>query len=110
MGKNMGGLWRDPERRRVAWDLFMVAMALINVLLIAFDMTYQWLRPTYLQSIPGVVALYDPVKGIRPHPTTQRLVRELDTSRDYLEALGDRPASARRTCLDAARADVPGHA
>jgi hypothetical protein len=93
MGKNMGSLWRNPERRRVAWDLFMVAMALINVLLIAFDMTYQWLRPTYLQSIPGVVALYDPVKGMRPHPTTQRLVRELDTSRAYLEALGDRPAN-----------------
>jgi hypothetical protein len=92
MGRKMGWLQKEPERRRIVWDLFMVAMALIDLALIGFDLTYLWSRPTYLQAAPRLAALYDPVKGIRPHPVSQRLLRELDTLRDYLEGLGDRPA------------------
>lgn len=58
--------------RQVAWDLFMVYLAVINLSLILFDLTYLWLRPTYFQYLPVVTRIYDPVKGIEPHPLTQR--------------------------------------
>ncbi|MFT3921841.1 MAG: hypothetical protein QM778_04845 [Myxococcales bacterium] len=70
----------------------MVAVALVDLALIGFDLTYLWLRPTYLRVAPGLVALYDPVKGMRPHPASQGLLREMDATRDYLRSLGDSPA------------------
>src|SRR5690242_19451638 len=92
MGRNMGRLWQGPGRRRVLWDLFMVTMALVDLALIGFDLTYLWLRPTYLQVAPGLVTFYDPVKGVRPQPASQQLLREMNHTRDYLAAQGERPA------------------
>ena len=68
--------------RSVAWDMFMVYLAVINVSLIVFDLTYLYLRPYYDQHLPVVTRLYDPVKGIEPEPVTEeylRLVNELET-------------------------------
>jgi len=96
MARNIGRLWSEPDRGRVFWDLFMVAMALLDLTLIGFDLTYLWLRPTYLQVAPSLVALYDQVDGVRPHPASQRLLREMDTTRDYLQALGERAADPER--------------
>jgi hypothetical protein len=56
---------------QVAWDLLMVYLAVINLSLIVFDMTYLWLRPTYFRHLPVVTRLYDPVKAIEPHPLTE---------------------------------------
>jgi len=56
----------------MAWDLFMVYLALVNLGLIIFDLTYLWLRPTYFEYLPAVTRIYDPVKGIEPAPVTQR--------------------------------------
>src|SRR4051812_35806966 len=88
----MRRLWKDPERRRVVWDLFMVAMALVDLGLIGFDLTYLWLRPTYLQIVPSLVALYDPVGGLRPQPASKKLLGEMDGTRDSLSARGQSPA------------------
>jgi hypothetical protein len=90
----MGRLWNEPDRGQVIWDLFMVAMALLDLSLITFDLTYLWLRPTYLRVVPSLVALYDPVDGVRPQPASQRLLGEMDATQHYLEALGERPANA----------------
>jgi hypothetical protein len=58
---------RPPRSRALlAWDVFMVYLAIVNVLLIAFDATYFWVRPFYVERLPAVVALYDPVKGVEP--------------------------------------------
>jgi hypothetical protein len=58
---------RPPRSRALlAWDLFMVYLAIVNVLLIAFDTTYFWVRPFYVERLPAVVGLYDPVKGVEP--------------------------------------------
>jgi hypothetical protein len=61
---------------RSLWDLFMVWVAIINLTLILFDLTYLWLRPTYSTYLPIVTRIYDPVKGIRPHPLTTAVERE----------------------------------
>jgi len=70
--------WLHPRNwnLRLLWDLFMVWMALINVGLILFDITYLMLRPTYLRFVPALTRVYDPVLGIRPHPLTEALLAE----------------------------------
>ena len=62
--------WRRRLTPAILWDSLMIYLALVNVWLIGFDFTYLWLRPTYFQHLPAVVELYDPVKGIEPHPIT----------------------------------------
>ncbi len=69
---------------RLLWDLFMVWLALINLTLIAFDLTYLWLRPTYFRYVPVVTTVYDPVLGIEPHPLTEELLEEAERARELL--------------------------
>jgi hypothetical protein len=81
--------YRDLDRRsklQFAWDVFMVWVALVNLHLILFDLTYLWLRPTYYRLIPVVTTIYDPVKGIEPHPLTQAYLDEVDATKALVEA------------------------
>ena len=64
--------------RAVVWDLFMVYLAIVNVSLIVFDLTYLWLRPFYSQHLPVITRIYDPVKGIGPEPVTQSYLSLID--------------------------------
>ena len=41
--------WRRRLTPSVLWDGFMVYLALVNVGLILFDLTYLWLRPQYFK-------------------------------------------------------------
>jgi hypothetical protein len=70
---------------RLWWDLFMVLVATLNLYLIVFDLTYLWLRPYYFRYLPAVVRLYDPIKGITPHPVTARLVEAAERAERALE-------------------------
>lgn len=69
------------------WRKLLAAIALLNLLLVLFNLSYLSLRDTYLQYTPALVRLYDPVKGIEPHPDTEiylatvaRLKEELSQS------------------------------
>ncbi len=46
-------------------------LALLNLILGLFNISYVPLRDIYLRYLPGVVRIYDPVKGIEPHPQTE---------------------------------------
>lgn len=48
-----------------------------NLVLVLFNLTYVPLRQIYLRYAPSVVRAYDPVKGIEPHPMTQRFSRRI---------------------------------
>lgn len=50
----------------------MVYLALLNVVLIGFDLTYLGLRPWYLRHAPAVTAFFDSYKGIEAQPVTDR--------------------------------------
>ncbi len=63
----------------LAWDVFMVWVALVNLTLIVFDLSYLQLRPVYLHWAPAVVRIYDPVKGIHPNPITDAMLEEART-------------------------------
>jgi hypothetical protein len=74
---------RNLNRRsklHLAWDVFMVWVALVNLWMIIFDLTYLWLRPVYFTYLPVVTSVYDPVKGIEPHPLTAAVLDELDAA------------------------------
>lgn len=88
--------------RELLWDVFMVWVALINLCLILFDLTYLLLRPTYQRFLPPLVRLYDPVKGIEPHPLTAALLAEEQAVRQGVELEpGREPTAARLETLQA---------
>jgi hypothetical protein len=70
---------------RVLWDVFMVWLALINLHLIVFDLTYLMLRPYYATYVAFVVRVYDPVKGISPHPLTEEMLDTVSETSRLLE-------------------------
>jgi len=84
------------EKLRLAWDLFMVWVALINLWMILFDLTYLWLRPVYFHYVPVVTRIYDPVKGIEPHPLTEEFLEAIETTRNLLLQSPDREALDRQ--------------
>jgi hypothetical protein len=80
--------WRHRLTPAVLWDVFMLYLALLNVGLILFDITYLWLRPSYFSYVPALTQLYDPwVKGIEPHPLTLRYLEAVDAEEPQLPEL-----------------------
>ncbi len=75
----------NRQTLRLLWDLFMVWVALINLSLIAFDLSYLWMRPLYLHYVPVVPRVYDRVLGIEPHPITSQLIAQTDSAAQLLE-------------------------
>jgi hypothetical protein len=53
-------------------------LALINLLLVFFDVTYLYARDFYLQHIPVLTQLYEPVKGVKPHPSTENYLQQVE--------------------------------
>lgn len=101
--------WRSRLRPRLLWDVFMVYLAVINVGLILFDLTYLWMRPLYFRYTPVVAEVYDPVKGIEPHPLTERLLEqaaELDALLERAPSPLPEDAAALPAPLDS---ELPAH-
>ncbi len=84
------------------WDLFMVWVAVVNLSLIAFDLSYLWLRPLYFRYVPVVTRIYDPVLGIEPHPLTEEL-SEQERLAEQLFALDPTSPDLERRLDDLAR-------
>lgn len=90
MRTSVSAVWYALRTRltaRVAWDVVMVYIAIANLTLLTFDFTYLWLRPAYFEYLPLVTQVYDPVKGIVPHPDTRALLDRVDRL-DVLVARG----------------------
>ena len=73
------------------WDKIVALIALANLLLVIFNLSYIPLRDIYLRHFPALVKLYDPVKSIAPHPDTQNYLEtverlKLEIKRSGLEA------------------------
>lgn len=61
----------------------MLGVAVTNLMLMIFDLSYVSLRPTYIKYLPSITTWYDPYKGIEPHWTT-------DTYRQLADSLYSR--------------------
>ncbi len=86
---------------RLAWDLFMVLVATVNLLLILFEFTYLILRPFYQRHLSVVTRAYDPVLGISPHPLTEDLLDQ--TTQLRAELTGSPSAVEVRSRLETIR-------
>ncbi len=60
------------------WAKIVAVIALINFILVLFNMSYLPLRDVYLKRIPALVIIYDPVKAIEPHPETTYYLATVD--------------------------------
>ena len=70
------------------WSKLVALIALVNLGLGLFNLSYISLRDTYLQELPMLVSLYDPVKGIEPHPDTQHYLQRVDDLSRQLQQTG----------------------
>ncbi|MEA5568140.1 hypothetical protein VB693_22220, partial [Anabaena sp. UHCC 0399] len=66
-----------PVYRNRWLERIIAILALLNLCLVIFDMTYIPLRDFYLQVLPRLTQLYDPIKGIQPHPETQHYLNKV---------------------------------
>ena len=82
--QTIGNLSRR-SKIQLAWDVFMVWVAIINLWMILFDLSYLWLRPVYFKYVPVVTRIYDPVKGIEAHPLTDAFLNQLEVTSAQLE-------------------------
>jgi hypothetical protein len=61
------------------FERLMAAIALVNLLLVAFDLSYVPLRDFYLKQFPGFTWWYgERFKGIEPHRTTDAYLKTVD--------------------------------
>ncbi|WOD41655.1 hypothetical protein [Nodosilinea sp. E11] len=88
------------ERRYPRLERIVAIIALINLALVAFDLTYISLRPVYRQYLTSVTRVYDPVKGILAHPQTEQYQAQVEQVKTHLaeadrqfqdESLGESP-------------------
>lgn len=68
-----------PQAERI-----IAIIALINLGLVFFDLSYLNLRPVYRQHLGAVTQIYDPVKGIKAHPQTERYQAQVEQLRNQL--------------------------
>lgn len=77
---------------RIRWQSRLIALvAVINLILVSFNLSYLSLRDIYLDRLPGLVKIYDPVKGIEPHPDTEAYLQTSDRLKQTIAREGLSP-------------------
>ncbi|MDT9337942.1 hypothetical protein VV11_000095 [Trichodesmium erythraeum 21-75] len=62
----------SQTRRVSVFKKIMAFLALVNFILVLFDLTYISLRDFYFDYIPSLIKIYDPLKGITTHRDTEK--------------------------------------
>ncbi len=70
------------------WRKGIALLMVINSLCIGFDLSYLSFRSFYLRHIPVLTQLYDPIKGIQPHPATETYLETTHKAVDRLAQKG----------------------
>lgn len=68
---------KSPVHRNRWFERLIAILAVINLCLVFFDLTYIHWRDFYLQVLPSITQIYDPIKGIEPHPETQNYLNKV---------------------------------
>jgi hypothetical protein len=66
----------------------MAIIALVNLCLVSFDLSYIPWRDFYLKESPILTQLYDPIKGIEPHRETQNYLNKVNELEESIEQTG----------------------
>ncbi|MGL5131553.1 MAG: hypothetical protein ACRC78_03435 [Planktothrix sp.] len=67
------------KNQNIPWfEQLMAMVATLNYGLVLFDLSYTELRDYYFNYIPVLTQVYDPVKGIEPHLTTEKYLDTIE--------------------------------
>ena len=66
------------QKQATWWNKLIALVALLNLILVMFNLSYLSLRDVYFHHAPAVVEIYDRVKGIEPHPDTETYLQTFD--------------------------------
>ncbi len=86
-----GNLW---------FERLMAIIALSNLGLVFFDMSYVPWRDFYLQRVPQITKIYDPVKGIEPYRDTDNYLKTVETLKEQVSQTGLRSSAAETLLKD----------
>ncbi len=80
---------RKPPIRQNRWFERLIAIiALVNLGVVFFDLSYVPWRDFYLREIPSLTQIYDPIKGIEPHRETQNYLNKVNELEAQLTETG----------------------
>lgn len=81
---------RSPKKTaKVPWfERLMALIAILNLSLVLFDISYVPWRDFYLRQLPLLTKLYDPFKGIEPHRDTQKYLETVEELKSQVIATG----------------------
>ncbi|KAF3891173.1 MULTISPECIES: hypothetical protein [Nostocales] len=66
----------------------MALLASANLLLVLFDLSYVPWRNLYIQKLPEITHIYDPIKGIEPHRETVEYLKTVDALIEQVSQTG----------------------
>lgn len=69
---------KSPIRRNSWLEKIIALIAVINFCLVLFNISYIHWRDIYLNEIPSLTQLYDPIQGIEPHRETARYLEQVN--------------------------------
>ena len=67
-----------PKSQSPWWKKLIAIVALINLVLVVFDLSYLSFRDVYLRHTPSLATTYDRVKAIEPHPDTTAYLQTVE--------------------------------
>ena len=77
------------------WQKIIAPIAVINLCLVLFNLSYLPFRDIYLRYTPVLIRIYDPVKGIEPHPDTETYLDTVGQLKQQLSQTGLQSPSTR---------------
>ncbi|MFN6541249.1 MAG: hypothetical protein RM021_033565 [Nostoc sp. EkiNYC01] len=79
---------KNSQQRNLWFERFMAMIATVNLSLVLFDLSYVHWRDLYLQKLPQIVQIYDPIKGIEPHRDTKKYLETVDVLQEQVSQTG----------------------
>ena len=81
------------------WPKIIALVAVINLLLVFLNLSYLPLRDIYLRYLPLLVRVYDPVKGVEPHPETEAYLDTVQELKQNLAQEGLQAGSTQKSLI-----------
>src|SRR5919199_1155428 len=93
---------KSQARRNLWFERVMASLALVNLVLVLFDLSYIPMRDFWLHHqikffgftlqipLPPITKWYDPIKGIEPYRDTQQYLQRVDALESQISQTGVR--------------------
>lgn len=88
------------RRRGYWWSKIVALVAIVNLVLALFDISYIPARNLYLEKAPQVIQFYDPFKGIEPHRLTEKYLATVNKLNSQIDDAESTTAIPEETLAD----------